>query len=349
MHIVCAMFSRNLGGLEQSLIDYCEALSAQNHSVTAFIYPGALIEEHLRRRTASLNVNIVTMRNFGQWDIIAVKRFRRKLKDIRPDAIITFGNRAVSMARRAAKGIAPVIARTPNYSVKRLIGLDGIFHTTDNLREHIKMMGQPEEKLFHVPNMVNIPDEHKFSFKPFGKPPVIGTMGRFVKKKGLAEFIHALSRLRDMKVRFKAVIGGDGEEKSNLQTLVRNYGLQDHVTFLGWVENKKAFFDSIDIFCLPSLLEPFGIVLLEAFLHCKPIVTTDSEGPKEIASNGHDALVVPKGNYIAMAEALKEMVLDESRAQTYAINGLKTIKKRYDTKVVSEKMNEALKRIIERK
>ncbi len=43
------------------------------------------------------------------------------------------------------------------------------------------------------------------------------------------------------------------------------------------------------------------------------------------------------------------MVLDESRAQTYAINGLKTIKKRYDTKVVSEKMNEALKRIIERK
>lgn len=347
MHIVCVMFSRGLGGMEQSLLDYCSALSAQGHKVTAFIHPGAMIETPLNRLVEeSDDISIECLRNFGQWDFLAANRFRKMLRKIHPDAVITFGNRAVSLAKHAAKGIAPVIARTPNYSVKRLIGLEGIFHTTKHLREHISSLGHPEESLYHIPNMIAIPDDHKFSFKKYGKPPVIGTMGRFVKKKGMAEFLHALDHLNEKGVKFKAVIGGEGEEEKHLRRLVKALDLADKVEFIGWVDDKDKFFREIDIFCLPSLLEPFGIVLLEAFLHGKPVVTTNTEGPSEIAMDEHDALIVPKGNTHAMADALKELVMNQKKAEVLAINALKTIKKRYDTKVVGEQMHSALEKIV---
>lgn len=346
MHIICAMFGKGLGGLEQSLLDYCRALNSQNFEVTALIHPESAIENKLVELREELPITIEKIRNFGQWDLLAKQKIRNKIKSIEPDAIITFGNRALSLCKAAAKGLTPVIARTPNYNVERMLSIEGIFHTTNNLKDHIQKLGYPEENLHHIPNMVNIPDEHSFKFQPYQNPPVIGTMGRFVKKKGFEEFLLALSKLHEQDLKFKAVIGGTGEEEKALRETAKKCDLEDMVEFVGWVDDKEQFFKSIDIFCLPSLLEPFGIVLLEAFLYGKPVVTTNAEGPSEIATHDHDALVVPKGNANAMAEALKDLLLDQPRAEVYAINAIKTIKKRYDTKIVSEKLNNAIKKVV---
>ena len=349
MHIACLMFSRGLGGLEQSLLDYCEALRSQGHEVTSFIFPGAAIEEPIIKLSRNKNFSVERLRNFGQWDLLAIFKLRKKLIKIKPDAIITFGNRAAVLAKHAAKNIAPIIARTPNYNVKKIIGFDGILHTTEHLKEHIAAMGHPHEKLFHVPNMINVPSDFKFKFKKFNKPPVIGTMGRFVEKKGIAEFIKALAEMKELDLDFRAIIGGEGEESGNLKNLVKELGLEKKVRFVGWVSDKQKFFDSIDIFCLPSLHEPFGIVLLEAFLSGKPVVTTNTEGPSEIACHGHDAIIVPKGNVRAMADALGDLLQNQKMAETLAINALKTLRKRYDTKIVSEKLDNALKQIVNKK
>jgi glycosyltransferase involved in cell wall biosynthesis len=106
-------------------------------------------------------------------------------------------------------------------------------------------------------------------------------------------------------------LAGGGEEHENLKALVEKYHLQENVNFIGWVNDKKEFFDKIDIFCLPSLVEPFGVIVLEAMLYDKPIIATEAEGPKEIITHMKDGILVPIGSPTAMSEAIEELMDDK--------------------------------------
>src|SRR6202034_4671627 len=100
---------------------------------------------------------------------------------------------------------------------------------------------------------------------------------------------------------FKAVLAGEGEEEGALRDLAREKGLGEELRFAGWVTDKQAFFDSIDLFCLPSHHEPFGIVLLEAMAQGLPVVATASEGPSEILEAGEPGVLVPTNDAGALA------------------------------------------------
>jgi glycosyltransferase involved in cell wall biosynthesis len=59
-------------------------------------------------------------------------------------------------------------------------------------------------------------------------------------------------------------------------------------------------------------------VLIEAMAHGVPVVTTDAEGPSEIVTSGVDALLTPRGDAIAMADALEQLIKHEAEAHTMA-------------------------------
>jgi len=305
MHIANIMFSRGLGGIEQAFIDYAEALSRQNVKVTNFIYPKAQVKAGLE----NLNLDIIEINNLGNWDPLARFKIKKHLKKIRPDAIIAHGIRAVVLTQKAAKQInIPIIGVTHNYSVKRLIGLDAIFATTNDLKNQVTAHGQKPESVFIIPNMVRIKNPEPEIFIGYRAPPVIGTMGRMVKKKGFDIFINALAILNNESIEFKALIGGAGEEETSLKQQVAMFGLQDKITFPGWIKDKATFFNEIDIFCLPSIHEPFGIILLEAMAHGKPVITTNSEGPAEITTDGKDVFMVNKNDNVELANSLKKLI-----------------------------------------
>ena len=111
-------------------------------------------------------------------------------------------------------------------------------------------------------------------------------MGRFVAKKGFDVFIAALGRLRSQGVPFRAVLAGDGPERGGARTARGRTRPCRSIGLPGWVDDKRTFFAGVDVFCLPSHHEPFGIVLIEAMAQAMPIVSTDSEGPSEILHDG---------------------------------------------------------------
>lgn len=337
MHIANIMFSTTAGGIEQACVDYCEALSGQGVKVSAIIHPDAAIRPSL---LALQRINTITMKNLGAWDPFAKAYLKKILTQIRPDAVIVHGNRAVSLATPAARQLGiPVVGVTHNYKLKHQIGLDAMFATTEDLQQALITLGQKKEAIYRVPNMVRLEDA---SPKPaFRQPPVIGAMGRFVKKKGFDVFIEALAILKDEGVAFTAKLGGGGEEEQALRSLPATKKLERQLNLTGWIKNKKEFFDSIDIFCLPSLHEPFGIILLEACMFRLPIVTTDSEGPSEIVTHGKDALMVQKNNPKALADALKQLLVSPPVAEALAKEAAETVKA-YDINVVGAKMREVL-------
>ena len=123
--------------------------------------------------------------------------------------------------------------------------------------------------------------------------------------------------------------------------------MQQDVSLIGWVKDKTEFFDNIDIFVLPSRFEPFGIVLLEAMLYGKPVVSSLAEGPAEIfAEHADAAYLFEVGNIENMAVQMKEAVTNPSQAAQKAYNGYQLCNQKYSLEVVADKLHHALKNFL---
>jgi glycosyltransferase involved in cell wall biosynthesis len=333
MRIVNAMFGRERGGLEQVFLDYCEALLAAGHEVVALIHPDAAIRQALERQRVAFQA----IGNRNAWDPVATLRLRSWLKYTAPDATLAHGNRAISLLKLA--GTTPLIGVAANYTVKGR-GLDAILCPSQDLARHCREHGFAGGRISVVPHAVSAPSQPPS--RGWREPPVIAAMGRFVHKKGFHVLIDALRLLHDAGVPFRAVIAGDGEEAAALKHLAQEQGLDTVIEFPGWQGAKTAFFDAIDVFCLPSLHEPFGIVVLEAMAQAVPVIATASEGPTEILHDGEDGLIVPKDDAAALAGAIERMLSDRDTACAIGLKGHTTVRDRYSMARLSRLLDEVV-------
>ncbi len=342
MHIVNIMFSAQAGGIEQAFVDYCEGLQGRGHRVTAVTHPAAAVNAQLK----ALGIKPVSLRNMGEFDAVAVWRLRRHLHRLAPDAVIAHTTRSCTLAHYAAAGRWPLVGVAHNYHkrIRRMTAADAVFTTTHDLIHFVKGLGVPEDRIYHIPNMVRC---HELPHRGApNRPSVIGSMGRFVKKKGFDVYIEALKMLMERHYRFTAILGGAGEEEKNLKRQAAAAGLGDILTFPGWIADKKHFYTHVDMFCLPSLHEPFGIVLLEAFVHGTPVVASDSEGPRDIITPNFDALLVKAGSASELAAAMAKLLDEPNLAGDLATNAFVKAKTSYSIESVAERIEKALTAVI---
>lgn len=341
MRIANIMFGRDLGGIEQAFLDYNDALSMAGHEVLAVTHPLAQINPKITG-----DVRYRALHNFGKWDFISAFKLKRILKEFKPQATITHGNRALLLAHKAKKHTGLHIGLTHNYNLKHFQKLDVVFAITKDLKNTIVSNGIPLTRVVRIPNMVRLPEPAiTRAEKPVDQPIVIGAMGRFVAKKGFDHLIDAAARLGALtRHPFKIVIAGDGEEQSALMKRVKKHKLQDKVEFIGWVEDKKSFFTNCDLFCLPSLHEPFGIVLLEAMAHSTPVVSYTSEGPSEIFTQHPEAgVMVANGDVGALADTLARLIANPAQRKFLSQRARIAVEQEYSIPVVSKRIDDALK------
>jgi glycosyltransferase involved in cell wall biosynthesis len=330
------MLGRGPGGLEQVLLDYGDALGRFGHEVHSVIHPDAAIRPALEARGAPWH----GLAQLGEWDVIAATRLRLLLRRLRPHISIAHGNRAMGLLRLA--GADPLVAVLPNYKM-RCRGAAAVFHSTVDLKRYAESQGVAATCCHHIPNMVDVPPVPPHRVRR--RPQVIGAMGRFVAKKGFEHFIAALGELRSQGIAFRAILAGDGPERVALERLAIGHDLRDALAFPGWVDDKETFFASIDVFCLPSHHEPFGIVLIEAMAQAMPIVATDSEGPTEIVHDRIDGILVPRGDVAALARALAGMIADPEYAARLGENAYRHARDTYNVPCVGALLDLAVRRI----
>ena len=285
------------------------------------------------------------------------------------DAAICHGNRAIGLALRGLKGRVPVYAVAHNYKIRRFPACDGAFCITRDLIEELVRSDMKRDTLFHMPNLVRAPEVPATAFTGKGQErgqetaPLVGeavspiaeasrpeqgktkikSMGRFVEKKGFTYYIQALAILKQRGHSFTAELGGDGLLAPLLEKEARTLGLtESDLRFTGWVQDKDAFWRDTDIFVLPSLHEPFGIVLIEAMSYALPCVTTDSEGPCEIINNGNDALLARKGNAASLADQIEVYLQDNNRAREHGLAARQKCLEHYSVARAAERIKEAL-------
>jgi glycosyltransferase involved in cell wall biosynthesis len=146
-----------------------------------------------------------------------------------------------------------------------------------------------------------------------GQPPVILSTVRLSSEKDLPTLIQAFATVRrDRPARL--LILGEGEERPALEALVRELGLEHDVSMPGFVLNPYPYMARAALLVLSSKWEGLPGVLIEALYCGAPIVATDCPGgSREILADGRYGRLVPVGDSVAMAEAMRA-ALDVGRA-----------------------------------
>lgn len=133
--------------------------------------------------------------------------------------------------------------------------------------------------------------------------------GRHEPQKGFDTLLVAFSRIDKEDVRL--VLFGTGPETESLRAHAASLGIDDRVSFPGFVENPFAYMAAADVFVLSSEYEGFGLVLIEALACGCPIVSTDCEsGPAEILEDGTYGPLVPVGDERALEVAITATLED---------------------------------------
>jgi glycosyltransferase involved in cell wall biosynthesis len=139
-----------------------------------------------------------------------------------------------------------------------------------------------------------------------GQVPVIMGVGRLTSQKDFGTLIKAFARLR-AEIPARLVILGEGEERPQLEQLVRELKLTEDVFLPGFEKDVFAYLARSSLFVLSSQYEALPTVLIEAMALGVPVVATNCQcGPAEILCQGEHGRLVPVGDVAALAHAMRE-------------------------------------------
>ncbi|CAM2732796.1 glycosyltransferase family 4 protein [Legionella worsleiensis] len=316
MKIINAMFSKVNGGVEQVFLNYTEVLHSFGHEIIPVIHPWSQIKK------SCTGTQVQTLFSYGRNDFLAVYRLRQLISRIKPSCIITHTKRAALLFDKTKTRVPKIaVCHTIESYPELLNASDAIIAITETMYQEIMSYGEPEKKIYTVPNMVSVPNNLIYREPQSSAVPTIGASARFSELKGLDVFIDALALLKQKGILFKAKIAGDGKQKKQYLKMLRDRGLQNDVTLLGWIEDKQKFYNSLDIFCHPSLKESFGLVVVESMMYSLPMVLTQISGPMEIVGDTECAIMVPPADPVSLAQGLERLIEDNNLAKKLAYNG----------------------------
>ena len=142
--------------------------------------------------------------------------------------------------------------------------------------------------------------------------PTVLFVGRVVESKGVFDLLEAVGSLED-DVHLRIV--GTGHAEAAVRQRSRALGIADDVTLEGEVPHHElpGYYAGADVFCLPTHVDSFAMVNLEAMGCGTPVLTTDLEGIKTYLVPEENGVVVPPGEPDALARALEDLLSDPDR------------------------------------
>jgi len=183
-------------------------------------------------------------------------------------------------------------------------------------------------------------------FKNDNKPIII-SCGRLTKQKNYPSLIKAIKILKDTGIKANLIILGKGEEEKRLKKLVKDLNLEKEVRFLGFKKNPYKYISRATIFVLSSKYEGFPNVLLEAMACEVPVISTDCHyGPSEIIEHGKNGFLVPVNDEYALAEKIKILLKEPTLRRNFAIEGRKTVEKKFDLKRIIKQWEDLITHIV---
>ncbi len=166
---------------------------------------------------------------------------------------------------------------------------------------------------------------------------VVGTVANFVPDKGLDAFLRIAKLLKKEERNIKFLMVGDGPLRPQLESLTDALHLRNDVIFMGWREDIPEMMSAMDVFCLPTLREGFGVVFAEAMAMKVPVVTHRIEPIPEVVRENETGVLIPPGSEDLFVKAILSLIRDEKYRKEMGEKGRKRVEKYFDEKFMHEK------------
>lgn len=338
-----------VGGTESHVLELASRLDRARFDVTVCALKGeGVIAAELRNR----GVRVVTLGGRGKLDARVLLRLWRLVRRERPDIIHAFLFWA-NLAGRVVGRLLQVPVRLSSYhdvEVRRiwhraipdsltLSWTHSLICCSDAVRRSVRShLGGEAQKYLAIPFGIDIGlYERAASVKrrELGLREdlaVLGTVCRLIEpKKGLAVLLQAVAQLKEQAGTpgFQLLIVGEGPAYGGLRALSERLGIAPWVVFAGLRRDIPGLLPLMDLFVLPSLYEGFGIAILEAMAAGRPVVATAVGGIPEVVVHGETGLLVPPGDPVSLADALRELLAHPERARVLGARGRERAREKF--------------------
>jgi glycosyltransferase involved in cell wall biosynthesis len=351
MRIANIILTSQYGGAEQVFIDYMVMLKKIGHEVLAIVKHDAPYANQI----LELGIEVKKIRNdFGFHDFFAVGNLKKILIEFNADITLSHAGRATALMRKAIKKVPNKhifeICVNHSMNVKRSIGANMLISISRPIFYRTIDLGQDPTTSFMVLNATDV-DCDKIKIPQIAlqnkKQITLGVIGRADRTKGFQHAIALMKLLQNYPDReFILKISSKGYYLPKLKQLAEKLGVTSQVQFLGRVESKEEFFASIDVLLMTSEEENFGLVILEAMKNCVPLISTNSDGAKEILRPEIDAKIIEINPLESIDQRLKqavlEMISDDKKTNEMVRNAVERLREKFTYAVLERSLRDLM-------
>ena len=294
------------------------------------------------RQRAQEGLELIPMAPRTEMDLGAAWRLSRLIKQLRPDVIhahdphgVAMAALALSMSTQLAK--PPLVAsRRVDFHLKdnafsrwKYRQVDLFICVSDAIRRMLVGDGVPASRVVKVHEGIDLgrvdaapaANLHAELWLPHNSP-VVGNVAALVPHKGQRHLIEAAALVVKRVPDARFVIAGEGELRGALERQIKEHRLEKHVFLAGFRPDILSVHKAFDIFVMSSVTEGLGTSLLDAMACGKPIVATTAGGMPEVVEDGHNGLLVPPRDHVAMADAIVRLLQDSGMREAMGKAGL---------------------------
>lgn len=335
MKIVHLIGGGDVGGAKTHVLYLLKELSRHMEVKLISLRPGVFAED---ARALGLNVTVVKSGNIFA-DI-------RKTTDIIRkggyDIVHSHGAKAniFSLAARHKAGLATVTTVHSDYHLdymhslfrRMTIGLinsvalrfmQNYIAVSTNFKEMLisRKFNSPDIYVLYNGMDFSVPAVHysrqnlikKYHLNVGDEDVIVGIAARLYPVKSIDTIVRAARLVKDKSSKVKFLIGGDGEDRKQLEELTASLDLTDTVFFLGWLDDPNELMSSIDISVLTSISESFPYSILEGARFKKATISSNVGGIPDLIENGKNGYLFEPGDYKHFSELVLELAEDENK------------------------------------
>ncbi|MDR3436338.1 glycosyltransferase [Telmatospirillum sp.] len=314
MRIMQVMGSDKRGGAENFFARLCVALSRTGLEQQVVIRRNAPCKQDL----VDGGITPVELPFFYSGDIVTKLLLKRRIAKFAPDIVLTWMSRATSVC---PDGPFVRMARLGGYyDLKYYRSCHHLIANTEEIVDYLAKHGWPREKASYLPNFVDESDDRPIDRASLQTPPdvpVILALGRLHSDKAFDVLLDAMALVP----RAHLWLAGEGGLDAPLKAQAARLGIAGRVHFLGWRTDSGALLAAADCLVCPSRVEPLGNVILEGWIHKKPVVAAASTGPAGLIETERTGLLVPMEEAAPLAAALNRVIDDPALAGALAEAG----------------------------
>lgn len=347
MRLMQIIGSKGGGGAENFYLRLTEALHQAGDEVLAVLPPTSRIASALDHEVPRRSIK---MR--GAWDLWARWQINRAIREFRPDIVQTWMGRPTRLVH-LPNGKKPVhVARLGGYyALKDYRHAHAWVGNTRSICDYLVKHGLPASRVFHIGNFVEAAPAASETDKAatrekFGIPPdalLIVAAGRLHPNKGFADLLQACAALPpEIGQRpLRLLIAGDGALGLALRQQAEALSITPRLIWAGWQADIGPLLDAADLFVCPSRHEPLGNVILEAWAHRLPVISTATDGARELITPDHDGLIVPCADADAIAAGLRQILaLSDSDRASLAATATSTLERTHGKAMIVQAYRE---------